>query len=467
MKQKIGWIIGIVSVFLILIGAYFGMAAYYSQRFCYGTWINGVYCTGKSVSEVNEELILLSEYDKITVVDRNENCFEISLSDVDYTIDFSDSLTEIKNNQQWLCWIQYYTKTQDISISPEISFSEEKVTELLMNADFMNSEVYHKDNKTEIVLTEEGYVLQDHRKDQIVPEEVCIAVTNALYDMKSEIDIEEVEGCYLSLPQNAQSREAYRLWKEISEFQDFELTYLFGNREEMIDAGVVSGWISIDEETGDFLRDKDGNFVLDQEKVMEYVVALGEKYDTYGKPREFMATKGELITIEKSTYGNDIDEKKECAQLIDDFLNDRTGIKREPVYAHKAWSQNEKDVEGTYVEVDMTEQKLYYYIDYELVFETDVVTGNMRRGWGTPAVVCSVYGKTRNRILRGATYATFVYYWMPVYGNIGLHDATWRKEFGGDIYQTDGSHGCINLPKAKAAELYEILEINTPVFLFY
>ena len=69
MKQKIGWIIGIVSVFLILIGAYFGMAAYYSQRFCYGTWINGVYCTGKSVSEVNEELILL-----LTGKDRNHSC---------------------------------------------------------------------------------------------------------------------------------------------------------------------------------------------------------------------------------------------------------------------------------------------------------------------------------------------------------------------------------------------------------
>ena len=46
---------------------------------------------------------------------------------------------------------------------------------------------------------------------------------------------------------------------------------------------------------------------------------------------------------------------------------------------------------------------------------------------------------------------------MPYNNGEGLHDAQWRSRFGGDIYLTNGSHGCINLPLEKAAELYNIV----------
>ena len=78
-----------------------------------------------------------------------------------------------------------------------------------------------------------------------------------------------------------------------------------------------------------------------------------------------------------------------------------------------------------------------------------------------------IYGKQRRRILRGPGYASFVNYWMPVNGNIGLHDATWRKEFGGEIYKTSGSHGCINLPYEKAEKIFEKAEVGLPVIMYY
>ena len=73
--------------------------------------------------------------------------------------------------------------------------------------------------------------------------------------------------------------------------------------------------------------------------------------------------------------------------------------------------------------------------------------------------------KQKNRVLRGPGYASPVKYWMPVKGGIGIHDARWRKEFGGDIYLTDGSHGCINMPPSKAKELYNMLSIGDRVVL--
>ncbi len=119
------------------------------------------------------------------------------------------------------------------------------------------------------------------------------------------------------------------------------------------------------------------------------------------------------------------------------------------------------------LEIDMTEQKMYYYADGELVIETDVVTGNTGRRMGTPAGVNYVYNKQRNRVLRGEGYASPVKYWVPVKGAIGIHDANWRSEFGGEIYKTNGSHGCINTPTEIMSQLYDAVEIGTPVIMFY
>lgn len=115
----------------------------------------------------------------------------------------------------------------------------------------------------------------------------------------------------------------------------------------------------------------------------------------------------------------------------------------------------------------MAEQKMYYYEKGVLKLETEIVTGNMRRRMGTPEGVNFVYNKQKNRVLRGPGYASPVKFWMPVKGGIGIHDAGWRKEFGGDIYQTAGSHGCINTPKDKMEELFDCVQIGTPVVMFY
>ena len=110
---------------------------------------------------------------------------------------------------------------------------------------------------------------------------------------------------------------------------------------------------------------------------------------------------------------------------------------------------------------------MWFYKNGQLIVDTDVVTGNMSRGYGTPAIVAAVKYKARNAVLRGADYETPVKYWMPFYGNYGIHDAGWRGKFGGAIYQTNGSHGCVNTPPANMKILFEQAEKGTPVVLYY
>ena len=45
----------------------------------------------------------------------------------------------------------------------------------------------------------------------------------------------------------------------------------------------------------------------------------------------------------------------------------------------------------------------------------------------------------------------------------GFHDARWRNQFGGDIYLTNGSHGCVNMPPEMAGKLFELISAGTPV----
>lgn len=108
---------------------------------------------------------------------------------------------------------------------------------------------------------------------------------------------------------------------------------------------------------------------------------------------------------------------------------------------------------ANHILISISEQKLWFYQDGVLQLTSNVVTGT-KGEHDTPRGSFRIQYKARSVYLRGPDYKTFVNYWMPIYGDIGLHDATWRSSFGGYIYQTSGSHGCINLPYYVAENIY-------------
>ena len=122
-----------------------------------------------------------------------------------------------------------------------------------------------------------------------------------------------------------------------------------------------------------------------------------------------------------------------------------------------------KELNGVFVIIDISEQKLWLYDDNEVLLSTSIVTGKDE----TPTNVglFKIKNKETNRYLVGEDYYTFVNYWMPFDGGIGLHDATWRKKFGGNIYQKNGSHGCVNMPYSITDDIYEKVEKGTKVLV--
>lgn len=288
------------------------------------------------------------------------------------------------------------------------------------------------------------------------------AVRNALDNRTSLVSLADT-GCYKQVSVKSDNEELNRLCSNMNRFKDVTITYTFGDQKELLAGTEIAKWINGGTGTG---------MTIDEQKAAAYIKSLADKYDTYGKPHVYKSTSGREVTI-NGNYGWQINQQEELVALKN-MINNCSSQTREPAYSQTAASRNGYDFGNTYVEIDMGEQKLYMYKDGECIVNTPIVTGNVSKNYTTPEGLYTLYYKERNRILRGPkladgsySYESPVSYWMPFNGGIGLHDATWRGKFGGTIYKTNGSHGCINMPLNAAKTVYENVYKNIPILCFY
>lgn len=459
------WIIfGMILVSLM--GTYIGLAIYYHHAFAYGTWINGVYCTGKSIGDVNDELARGFSYDGITIHDKDGNQYRITAEEIGYRYDFVKALELYRKQQNAWIWIDSLFHEEDTKLSPVVFYDDQALDEILHKISFLETAGRQDPEKLQVLIvkTKQGYELVNERTGILSVMEAKEAIVEAIEGSRTEIFLEE-EGCYHDLELTEQMEDTLKLWEKVELFQQCGIVYQMGEEQVPVDASVVCEWIELKED-GSFALDEKGELKLRENAVEEFVDALAQEYDTVGASRQFKATRGEIVTVEGGIYGNKLDRKAEVEYLRDAFLAGKKEV-HEPAYTQKAWRQGKDDIGSTYVEVDMGEQMMYYYVDGVQKLSTPVVTGNTSRRMGTPSGVNYVYLKQKNRVLRGPGYASPVDFWMPVKGGIGIHDASWRSKYGGTIYQTNGSHGCINTPRDVMVELYDSVEVGTPVVMFY
>ena len=197
-----------------------------------------------------------------------------------------------------------------------------------------------------------------------------------------------------------------------------------------------------------------------------YAQQLASKYNTYAATRSFEPTAGDTVKIGGGDYGWVINKKGEAAQIVEDIKNGES-VTREPKYEQRAFVEGADDIGNTYIEIDYTNQHLWYYKDGSLVVDSDIVSGNLNNGNGSPDGVFKVISRQSPATLKGEDYESDVTYFMPFAYNVGLHDASWRSSFGGSIYKNGGSHGCINLPYDAADTIYKNVELGTPVVAYY
>ncbi len=456
------WFLGAILILGTMV--YLGVALMLYDTFLPGTWINNVYCTGLTVQEADGLLRGSMMRPTMTVLYGEEE-YNIEFPAGSYACDFTGSLQEYRREENCLRWpLAMIAGQTRVTIAPDFALSDDNLLEQWENLPFVKAD-RDIDRTLRLEYSEKkGYTLYNGLVSRLKADQ---AKADFLAAAHSGVVLFTVDDSYYEdVSLSEADTECTRLYEKIEAFQNCDLVYDMGAEQIAMEPGIMAGFLL--KENGVPYENEFGNLAIDYDAADVYLSDLLDKYTTYGKPREFVTSLGDVVTVKGGTYGTSFDTKAELDFFREALTNpqyfDGEPTAHTPKYKKEPYVRGLDDLGNTYIEVDMTNQKAYAYVKGELLLESDVVTGN--RGC-TPEGTDYIYFKQKNRTLIGPDYRTFVYYWMAVNEHIGLHDATWRSKFGGNIYMGNGSHGCINMPKKVAATLYETYEVGTPVILYY
>lgn len=446
-----------LTLIVILISGYLLAVKYYSNHFYKNTVINGIDCSNKTIEEAMELLKYEADHYALTINERNDVKEQILGSDIDFTISFGNSLDNLIKEQSPFKWFTAFSKKTEYEFPSMISFDENKLEQKIKELDAFDPTIIVEPENAHISdYTEEGYTIVEATQGTKLKEKKVISyITEAISNFDESISLEKLD-CYVKPTITSDDETLNALRDTLNLYTSTVLTYHFGDVTEVLDGSIIHTWLSISE---------DDQVILDEEKVKNYVDYIGKNYNSFGRKRTFKTSYNKTITVTGGDYGWWLNRGAERQEIIEAIKSGTQAVKQ-PNYYQTAQQYGPDDIGDTYVEINLTAQHLFYYKEGVLIAESDFVSGNVAKGYATPSGTYGITYKEREATLVGEDYETPVNYWMPFNGNIGLHDADWRKDFGKDIYLRNGSHGCINLPPKIAQKIYENISKGTAVICY-
>ena len=467
-KHKGLKVTGIIAAILAVTAgcAYGAVTYYYADRFFEGTYINGIDCSNKTAYEVEQAIASTVEAYSIEVTSRNQDPQTISGSQIGYQYMSDGEVLNLLKQQKPYEWVRGFMETRSYNTQENVTFDK-----TLLQNEVKALNCAQPENQVE---PENAYVAMNGDEFTIVPEtegsklkvkEAYKALDAAISGSQTSIDLGSTPDVYAVAAVTSEdstlqaTRDAYNNYTKAS------ITYTFGDQTVTLDGSTLKNWLQFDEK-GQLVQD-DASFT---QHVKDFVAQLASEHNTVGTTRSFNTTSGRTVSVYGSAYGWKIDQDAEAAQLTEEI---RTGTQttREPVYSMRANAYGYNDIGSTYIEVDLSSQHMYYYQGGSIIFDSDIVSGDIRYDdRATPPGIFTLYYKKSPDVLRGAKKPDGTYEYetsVTFNGGIGFHDATWQAYFGGDRYTYAGSHGCINMPLDAAATLYSIIDTNVPIVCFY
>ncbi|MEG0772092.1 peptidoglycan binding domain-containing protein [Clostridium sp.] len=444
-------IISIASIVL----AYLLISIYFANHFFFNTVINGVEVSLKAHDEVDNKFRSYGKDYRLQLIERNDEIEEIIGQDIEMDFNERNSIAKVYKMQNSFKWISSLLREQKYFVHDLYVYNsdnlENKINELkCLNEDIIEPQsVSFKYSNGFYEVTEEVY------GNKLYKDKLKATVEKSILKGETKLDLNE-NRCYENPKYTLDSDKTSETKNLLNEYVKTKITYIFGNVNEILDGNIINQWLSVDE---------DLEVTLNEKSVFEYVLGLSKKYDTVGIPREIKTSTGKIVEVNGGFYGWKINCSAEAKALLENIKQGKV-LEKEPIYTQRAVSREKNDIGKTYVEINITKQHLWFYKNGKLIVQGSVVTGNPNRGRGTKLGVYMLNYKEKGSTLRGADYEAEVTYWMPFNGNIGIHDASWRYSFGGEIYKSRGSHGCINSPLYLAKKIYENIEEGTPIICY-
>lgn len=473
-KQKLKFILSISILLMIVLTV--GFVAYEivtdTQTMGCKTFVYGQNVSRLTPDQATEKINTAFEDKTVSFYENGKSVYTVSLRELGYSLNTQTLETELFKLKKEI-WKKrtIFEPREDWKIPYEIVRDDNRLSETL------SAEHFTAD--TERISSEDAYIKYDDTSkkfiivdavqgNQIDPNRLLQYTSDCIQRNLEEdfsrkaISVDINENTYSQAAVTASSEELLSRLSElntnIEKYNNTSITYLFGDVTETIDSATINSWMVI---SGDKVE-------IDSDKVRAYIESLASEYNTIYVPRSFYTSNGQTVTISNNEYGFRIDQDAEFEQFCAD-LQSGTTIQRSPIYEKEGLSRNgTDDLNGSYIEVSLEQQHLWLYKNGVLVTDTDVISGLPTEDRATYTGAYAIAYKASPFTLSSDIYGyeVPVTYWMPfVYGQ-GLHDADWQPEFGGDVYKTNGSHGCINLPPDQAEVIYNAIDGGYPIILY-
>lgn len=452
-------VLGLILLITVLgiAAVYIAFSLYYRTHFLPNTTINGIEAGGQNAAAVEDEIRDQVHAYTLSIQTNSGEIETISGEEISISPDFHGELDELLAAQNSFTWPAALFKGNALTVGTMVSYDNVALEDAIHALDCMQPENMLPPQDARLSdYTEEGFVvLPEDYGSTIDTAAMEQAVTDAVSTMTPMLDLTKAD-CYI-LPQvTAEDDKLVTLASKLNNYAMHTITLDMGADTRTITGETIAGWLSADE---------NNDIQVDKQAIARYVEDLAKETDTYGVPKDFSTSYDQDITFQSVYYGWKIDQAAETEQLLSDVQAGRD-ITREPMYEYRGASRGDKDYGDTYVEVNLSAQHMFCYKDGVLALDAPCVTGCVGKGTITHVGVYPIYSKETDRDLVGENYRSHVNYWMPFDAGEGLHDATWRSSFGGSIYLTNGSHGCVNLSNSVAGQLYDLVEVGTPVFVY-
>ncbi len=436
---------------------YLGAATFFSFHFCPGSKLNGQDISWMTISQVRDLVDSKASSYVLDIVGRSGLDEKITASDISWKPDFNESLNDNLGFVNGLKWPVYVLSHRSFTNEDMASFDEELLRSKINSMSFFKEENMISPVDAQLVFDEtlaEYTIVPEDYGSKADRDAFYEAVVEALSTMQMTLSLDKA-GVYEEPKIFSDDKALTDECQSLNKYASAKITYTFGDDVITVDGNYIKDWISYDGTTT----------TLDTDKVNEFVNTLGRTYDTFGRDRTFTTSLGQTITVSGGDYGWWMDRDTTLSELVT-AIESTSICDMTPVYFGTAAQYGSQDYGTSYVEVDLDHQHVYVYENGSLVIDTDCVSGKATNDRVTPTGTFGITYKERDATLTGQNYSSDVKYWMPFYGNVGLHDASWRSSFGSDIYVTNGSHGCINLPPDAAAVIFEHVEKGEAVIVY-
>lgn len=485
-KGRKGIIAGIGCVIGLLLIAYIAGVVYFSGHFYKDVTINGIEVSGMNEEQAKTTLDQFYSNYRLTLKTVDAEDAVIDGKDIDIQIALHDDFGKCLKEQQSFIWFVNYFEHHEYQVGADVTWNDTLLDDVFDDMKILDKKEMTAPKDAYVGVKDGKFGIVDEVTGNTIKEKTFKkAVKAALANVQSEMNLKDND-CY-ELPK------VYATDKDLQEELDALGKYADCNIELQLDDLTIEPGMDLYEEV---LEKKNGTYELSESKVKSYVVKLAKEYDTLDTDRTFTTSfNDKKVKVYGSAFGYKINQEETEAALLK-ALRAGKSAKVDVVFEDKGFTlQGENDIGDTYIEVNLSEQKVIGYKNGKKIAEGDCVSGKESAGNGTCIGLYKIQDKLSPTVLRGEkkpvtktetkknkkgkkvkkTTTTYEYeyespvtYWIQFNGGIGLHDAAgWRSQYGGSIYYYSGSHGCVNLPLDLAKTLYENFELGDPVVVYF